>query len=549
MARARALAAALAASLLAVSGAGGSGAQAPRVGGTLVFGTQGAGGGLREPPCLNVILEEQCITTGLLTPYISQKVLLGAFDARPDYTWRPRLVSEVDYTTKPPFTLTYHIRPEARWSDGVPVAARDFVFTDRVIRALRDEQLTDWYVEHVRSVRAVDAKTIRVVLRSRFAGWRGLFGTVLPSHALSGQNPARIWTDGIDNPKTGAPIGSGPFLVERWERGRQIVLRRNPTYWGRRPRLDRIVIRYRMSSLNPVEWLRSGEVDVAQHVTLLGIPELRKEPGVTIVPGPTSQWEQLTLNVDRGGHPALQKKAIRQALAYGLDRAALIRGSPLAGADPTLRPLNSVVFLPQSPHYRPNWGRYDHDPRLARQLLERSGCRGGTDGIYVCDGQRLRLRLAARQGLPTATRIVELVRDQLREVGVEVVLEFAPPGVVVNQIVPGGDFDLVQFAWFNPGADPSDAHGLFACGVEQNYGGYCQRLVTRELDQAKRILDAREQALVLNRADAQLARDVPIIPLVQTPFPAAVSANVRDFSLSPFNPLATAEDWWLARQP
>ncbi len=74
-----------------------------------------------------------------------------------------------------------------------------------------------------------------------------------------------VWTDGIDNPKTGAPIGSGPFLVERWERGTRIVLRRNPNYWGRRPRLERLVIRYRMSSLDPADWFRSGEVDVAQH--------------------------------------------------------------------------------------------------------------------------------------------------------------------------------------------------------------------------------------------------------------------------------------------
>ena len=65
----------------------------------------------------------------------------------------------------------------------------------------------------------VDAKTVSVVLRSRFAGWRSLFRTVLPSHVLSGSDPARVWTDGIENPQTGKPIGSGPFLVERWERG------------------------------------------------------------------------------------------------------------------------------------------------------------------------------------------------------------------------------------------------------------------------------------------------------------------------------------------
>ena len=117
---------------------------------------------------------------------------------------------------------------------------------------------------------------------------------ILPSHALSGKDPARLWTDGIDNPKTGAPIGSGPFLVERWERGTRIVLRRNPNYWGRRPRLERLVIRYRMSSLNPADWFRSGEVDVAQHFAPAS-PPCGRSPESRIVPGPSSSWEHLTL--------------------------------------------------------------------------------------------------------------------------------------------------------------------------------------------------------------------------------------------------------------
>ena len=63
------------------------------------------------------------------TRFITETVLQPAFDVSPQYTYRPRLVSDVDFTKKPPFTLTYHIRPAARWSDGVPVTARDFVFT------------------------------------------------------------------------------------------------------------------------------------------------------------------------------------------------------------------------------------------------------------------------------------------------------------------------------------------------------------------------------------------------------------------------------------
>ena len=265
------------------------------------------------------------------------------------------------------------------------------------------------------------------------------------------------------------------------------------------------------------------------------------------MPGPSSNWEHLTFNRGPGGHPALKKKAVRQALAYGLDRVALIRDSPLGPAVPTLRPLNSVVFLPQSPYYRSNWSRYDHNPRLARQLLERAGCRRGADGIYVCDEQRLRLRLAARQGFVTPTRVVELVRDQLREIGVEIVLELRAPLVVTRQII---------IEWqLRPGAIRVGL-GLARSGRRARHlrlrsrgqlRGYCQRLVTRELDQARRILDARKQALVLNRADAQLARDVPIIPLYQTPFPARRHRERPQLRLSPFNPLATAEDWWLAR--
>ena len=121
--------------------------------------------------------------------------------------------------------------------------------------------------------RALDAKTVRVVLRSRFSGWRTLFANVLPSHALRGEDLTKIWTDGIDNPKTGQRIGSGPFLLGSWERGRQLTLVRNPRYWGaHRAYLDRIVIRFRLEGENPVDWFRNGELDVADALNPDDVP-------------------------------------------------------------------------------------------------------------------------------------------------------------------------------------------------------------------------------------------------------------------------------------
>ena len=103
------------------------------------------------------------------------------------------------------------------------------------------------------------------------------------------------------------------------------------------------------------------------------------------------------------------------------------------------------------------------------------------------------------------------------------------------------------FAWGRSSPSLSDADAIHGCGGKLNFSGYCQRLVTRDLDQADRILDADKRARALNRADAQIAKDVPVIPLLQVPFPAAFRSNVRGYVLSPFNPLWGAENWWLER--
>jgi ABC-type transport system substrate-binding protein len=185
---ARALAAAIVVSLLAVSGAGGSSAQTPRKGGTAVFGAP-----FPEPACLNVLLA-RCSGGGPATFQIGAKVLEGPFEVDQDFTFRPNLASGVTVTRRPPFTLTYRIQPEARWSDGVPITAADFLFTHQAYVSLArkrvlNEDLTG-LLERVRRVTAVGSKTVRAVLRSRFAGWRRLFENILPRHALAGADPS-----------------------------------------------------------------------------------------------------------------------------------------------------------------------------------------------------------------------------------------------------------------------------------------------------------------------------------------------------------------------
>ncbi len=534
---ARALAAALAVSLLAVSGAGGSGAQAPRRGGTLelIYGV--------EPPCLNLVVDP---CQGLILPVLD--VLEGAYKTGPDFKRRPRLVSDVDFTTKPPFTLTYHIRPEARWSDGVPVTAGDFVFTYRARLRFPPQGDDNPYETRIRSVRAIDAKTLRVVLGSRFAFWRDLFDAVLPRHALKGQDLATIWTDRIDDPRTGRPIGSGPFLVQGWQRGKQLTLVRNPRYWGPHPAyLDRIVVRF---SLEPSEiadlFTRGADVGQWQFNDDL-VAALRRVPGVRVSLAPdTPGWEHLDIRVKPPGHPALGNKLVRRALAYGIDRVALVR-TLFGDTGKRLAPLDSTLYRSSTAAYKPNWARYRYRPAEAERLLRLAGCRKGADGIYVCGGERLSLRFVSRGAPPRRVQTIELLQGQLRRAGVEVRPLYAS-GPGHDEALESGDFDVTLFAWFGSGAEGSGTKGLYGCGGDENYMGYCQRLLTRDLDQVDRILDTAKRARVVNRADVQLANDVPTIPLFEVPSVSAVRSTVRNFGPSNFlDPTWNAENWWLAR--
>jgi peptide/nickel transport system substrate-binding protein len=531
---------ALVAALLPASGAGGADTQAPKRGGTIVFAQP-----QDEPSCLNLLLEA-CApgNSGIQLASILRLVLASPFTVSREFTWRPGLVFSPSIKTTPPFTLTYRIRSEARWSDGVPVTARDFEFTHEAI--LRYDSDLQGLHRAVRTVRAVDAKTVRVTLRSRLAQWRGLFGELLPEHALRGLNLEEVWGDRIDNPRTGRPIGSGPFLVERWERGKQLTLVRNPRYWGaQRARVERLVIRFGVQGAEVADALRRGELDVAYGYPYAFLDGLRAQDGVRLRSGLSTGWEHLDFRLKAGGHPLLRNKLVRRALALGIDRSAIVRRlTDEYGMRFAIR--HSLVFSVQSPYYRPVWAVNGDRPQESRRLLERVGCRAGTDRIYVCNGNRLSFRFFTHVA-PGSHRpgVVQQLQLQLRRIGVEIVPTYLPPGPAFAAY-ERGEFDAALFAWVQD-APQAGSKSLYGCGQHQNVAGYCQRLVTSDLDQAEKILDAERQAAALRRADARMAQDVPILPFFQLPVYAALADGTRGYVLYGHTGggLRGAENWWL----
>jgi peptide/nickel transport system substrate-binding protein len=542
--KAAALAAAMVLALLTVAGAGGSHAAKPRVGGSVVvlepFGPD-------EPWCLGPV--PPCVADFFeplpsFDPIVGQ-VLEGAFEVAPDLTYRPNLVSRVTVTHRP-FTVTYHLRRDARWADGPAITAHDFVFTYKLLLFISDlrgdggrgpeDPLWD-----VRRVRVLDAKTVKVSFNSPVGAWRQLFRRVYPRHALAGRDPRTVWRDGIVNPRTGRPTGSGPFLVERWERGRQIILVRNRRWKPRGPYLDRILYRFRGDlSVNPYP----AGVDL--FATYRNIPgALGHETRATLGPA----WEHIAIQLGPNGHPTLRSARVRRALAFGIDRVALLNRLSFGRYT---RPLDNGILLANSRFYERHWHVYRYRPAEARRLLEQAGCSRGGDGIYSCAGRRLSLRLAARGFSSRPASEIEgtgvpILQEQLRRIGVEVVPVFPESGVFFESVLPGGDFDLALFSRTG-GPEPAPAVEVWRCGGRRNVTGYCNREVSRDLLRSHRVVDQKARMKLLNRVDALLARDVPFIPLYQQPWFVSHVPALRGVRNNPWEGFTwNSEDWWLAR--
>jgi peptide/nickel transport system substrate-binding protein len=535
-----ALAAALA--VTALPAAGGAAAAKPRPGGTVVLP-------YGEPTCFNPLVQACHLGVVQYPVHITSLVLAGAFDVGADFTWRPRLVSHVTVRTQP-FTLTFHIRPRARWSDGTPVTARDFVFTHQsIVRHLPPDR----HGVHADVLRVVPRgpKTVHVLMRRQVAHWRYLFGTILPRHVLAGEDLGAVWRNGIDDPKTGRPIGSGPFLFSRWERGRQITLARNPGYWDRRAHIDRLVFRFTSGGRSgQIPHLLAGNVDFVDAPSSADeLATLRRSPRIRVAVGPAPGYDHLLIRLGPGGHPALRNRAVRRALAHAIDREALARALFPGFGRHLQQPHDSVMFLATSPHYRPNWSAYRHragaGPREARRLLESAGCRRGPDGIYACGGNKLSFNLATTTNIAFRRQTVSIIQAQLGRIGIEIVPSFYSDPALFNRLLPTGNFDLLLFAW-TLGPEPGGGDRIvWGCDGERNHMGYCNRQVTRNLEQAQRILDRRRQARVVNLADAQIARDVPALPLYQWRFMYAYKRELRGVAWRPYR--LNAEGWWLDR--
>ena len=534
--------AALVASISLLASASAMASSDVRRGGTVVFGAD------QEPLHLNSFI---LAGDHLWTSNAHYPTMAGTYIITPRGTYKNDLVSKVKFTRRP-FSVTYFIKKNARWSDGRPVTAQDYRFTWQTIMNKSFNILSTIGYEDISTGRIINSKTIQFRFKKVFAGWRDLFGEILPQHALRGENMNEVWRNAINNPKTNRPIASGPFLLQTWNRGTNMIFVRNERYWGPKALLNRIIFRFVPDTNTQVQQIRGGELDILNPQPQPSFTALRGVRGLRTQISRGPSWEKVDYNFgfQGNGHQLLRRKFVREAIARGLNRAAIVRtvfGRILPGIN--IPVLNSGIIMSTSKYYRQHWGKYAYNPTRARQVMERNGCRRGGDGIYVCGGQKASFRWTGTTGNQRREFTFEIAQAQLKTVGIELKADFASPAVAFGPKQASGDYDLFDSAWTSPSPDISGWDSIYGCrtGVEaqQNETGYCNRTVDRLLKQSNAELNQNRQAALVNRALGLMANDLAILPLYQLPGMVIHRTSVRGVQENPFSigPFWTVAKW------
>jgi peptide/nickel transport system substrate-binding protein len=421
---------------------------AARVGGTVTVGLQ------QEPDNLNPYLAVQTASR-----LVRETVLEGLLDSGPGNFWRPQLATVVPTVknggiSKNGLRITYRLKKGLRWSDGHPLTSGDVRFTWQTIMNPQSRVNSQTGYDQIRSISTPNARTVVIRFKKLYAPALALFSepdAVLPAHVLRGQ----AFGSAAFNRK---PEGSGPFVVTEWRSGDSIVLGKNRRFRERgRPYLDRIVFTIIPSREVGTAQIRRGEIDVLWNLIESQIPQFQGQRDIKVVSAPSSNVEYLGLNLSQNAdpaqrHPILGDRRVRLAIATAIDRKPVIRNLLYGRTTAATSPIGLGWAAPKGlslPAY---------SPTRARALLQAAGWTGS--GIREKGGRRLSLEISTPAGSQLREQVEQVLQQQLRNVGIELVIRNVPAAVLFgnwqeNGKLKRGNFDIVMDTWgadFDPDA-------------------------------------------------------------------------------------------------
>ncbi|TME27788.1 MAG: peptide ABC transporter substrate-binding protein [Chloroflexi bacterium] len=430
-------------------------------------------------------------------------------------------------------TYTFHLKQGAKWSDGQPVTAKDFVysykrildpniaaeyasfFADAGIVGAADYNGGKGSADNV-GIKAVDDNTLEIQVERPVGYFPNLVAlwVVPPLREDIIQKAGDAWAQ---DPST--YIGNGPFKMSEWVHQDHITLVPNPNYGGTAPKLQKVTFLmvtngeadYAAYRNNERDWTLVPDADVQ---AVRGDSELSKQ---------SVEYTELTtfwLIMNNAKKP-LDNPSVRKALSKAIDRSAMIRDVG-AGVG---KPATSMI-PPGMPGYQADLGKdIDFDANGAKQLLSDAGF---SDPSQF---PQMHFRFATTSANQARA---EFIQAQLKQnLGINIVLD-SMEAKAYQAAFKDKDFDLAFGGWGADYPDPQDwMASLFGCKASNNKFNYCNQQFDQASAKGDTGTDLNQRLQAYAEAQKILVQDLPVAPLFYRGRMVLVKPWVQNMVITP----------------
>ena len=398
----------------------------------------------------------------------------------------PGLADRWDYD-ETAYTYTFHLRDGVKWHDGQPLTSADVKFTIEAIMDPENGAENAPNYEDVEEITTPDEQTVVFRLTGPNAAFlEYMTMAVLPRHLLDGED---MQTSGFFR----APVGTGPYKLERWDVGQAIVLVKNEDYYLGCPNIDQIIFKIVGDDNAQAVQLESGELDLAL-LDPRNAQSFAGRDGFTCYDMMTADYRGILFNF--WNDYWIENRDLIPAVCCAIDRKAIIDSVLLGQGMAAYSPLQRNIYN------NADVERYGYDPARAKDILESAGCVMGPDGFYQRDGQEVGFVISVMAGEQDRIDIAQAAAQQLREAGIHCTVE------IPAKIDWGGQMAGL-IGWGSPFDADDHTYKVFGTGKGANYSGYSNQRVDEYLTLARQSADPGVRREYYVKFQEELAADPP----------------------------------------
>lgn len=412
---------------------------------------------------------------------------------------------------------------DARWHDGQPFTSEDVKFTFENVLFKYHSRTKAGLGDVVEAIETPDPRTVVFRMKEPYGPLLQRLDVteapILPAHVFgSGGDPN-------DHPANLQPVGTGPFRLADYRPDDTVTLERNPDYFkDGLPHLDRLIFRIIPDDTTQLLALERGELDYLNRIPLVDVERLKEEGGFTLFatstgPGGGNCIMTISFNLER---PLLQQPEVRQAIAQGIDRPRIVEQILFGWGEVAAAPISSAIGWA---HWPPALDAYGYDPAKANELLDAAG--------HPRNGDAARFSIDIVH-FPTFNKYAEVMKQDLAEVGIDLVSRPLDRAAAVDAIFTQRDFDTNLISYCN-GTDPDI--GVKRMYVSSNIGpipfsnasAYRNPRVDELFDAAGKTSARDERREMYREIQEILGQELPYWWLVETTFVSGYKESLEGF--------------------